>query len=33
VTGFAFTDAKTSGKPHGISIGQIKHARQCVFDA
>jgi hypothetical protein len=30
---FAFFDAKTTGKPHGITIEHIKHARQCVLDA
>jgi hypothetical protein len=30
---FAYFDAKTTGKPHDITIEHIKHARQCVFGA
>jgi hypothetical protein len=33
LSGFAFFDAKTTGKPHDITIEHIKHARQCVFGA
>jgi hypothetical protein len=33
LSNFAFFDAKTTGKSHGITIEHIKHARQCVFDA
>jgi hypothetical protein len=30
---FALFDAKTTGKPHGITNEHIKHARQCIVDA
>jgi hypothetical protein len=32
LSGFAFSDAKTTEKPHDIAIEDIKHARHCVFD-